>query len=456
MCKQKQLSLLQYFPNPKSSNNSNAEPDQTSSAATISEASLTTTTTTGAIQTDGGLASDIALTSSSPLVQPSNIKFPETVSSGIKQSFNPAWFQKYPWMEYSVTKNAIFCFPCSFFGAASIGTCRPEKLFTTKGFSDWKHATGSTGVLFKHHNSSSHQQATVAWKQFQQTSLTGFVTEQLGSNRERMLYDDIVRVRLEKGPRNAINTSHSIQNTIINRMATIVRNKICDCIQQAGYFSILVDETKNISKNEQMSISIRYLDQDSHSIKECFLTFVIASNLTAEYLSKYILDTLSLYNLDAKLLVSQGYDGASVMSGCVSEVQKRIRDVAPQAIYVHCHAHCLNLVLVDCVKSNSHCSDFFSLQSLYNFMSTSKSHVVFMEKQKELYPDKQPTQLQSLSETRWACRYLSLEAIVSTFDAVLATLESIGEGSDKQKAVEAVGLFHLVTSFKFLSCLIIF
>uniref|UniRef100_A0A1X7UFH2 Uncharacterized protein n=1 Tax=Amphimedon queenslandica TaxID=400682 RepID=A0A1X7UFH2_AMPQE len=93
MSKQKQLSLFQYFPNPKTSNNSNAEPDQTSSAATsseseqiqekdsteqtISEVSLTTSTTTGAIQTDGGLASDIALTSSS-LVRPSNIKFPET------------------------------------------------------------------------------------------------------------------------------------------------------------------------------------------------------------------------------------------------------------------------------------------------------------------------------------------------------------------------------------------
>ena len=46
-------------------------------------------------------------------------------------------------------------------------------------------------------------------------------------------------------------------------------------------------------------------------------------------------------------MVSQGYDGAAVMSGCVSGVQKRIRDLVPQAIYVHCHAHCLNLVLVD-------------------------------------------------------------------------------------------------------------
>ena len=81
-------------------------------------------------------------------------------------------------------------------------------------------------------------------------------------------------------------------------MATIVRNKICDCVQRAGYYSILVDETKDISKNEQMSISIRYLDPDSHSIKERFLTFIIASNLTAEYLTKYILDTLSLYLKD--------------------------------------------------------------------------------------------------------------------------------------------------------------
>ncbi len=28
-------------------------------------------------------------------------------------------------------------------------------------------------------------------------------------------------------------------------------------------------------------------------------------------------------------------------------VQQRIREVVPQAIYVHCHAHCLNLVIVD-------------------------------------------------------------------------------------------------------------
>ena len=76
---------------------------------------------------------------------------------------------------------------------------------------------------------------------------------------------------------------------------------------------------------------------------EGFLPFVIASNLTAEHLSKYILDALTLYNLDVNMIVPQGYDGASVMSCCCSGVQQRIRELVAQAIYVHCHAHCLKI-----------------------------------------------------------------------------------------------------------------
>ena len=179
--------------------------------------------------------------------------------------------------------------------------------------------------------------------------------------------------------------------------------------------------------------------------------------MTAEHLTQYILDTLSLYNLDVSSIVSQGYDGAAVMSGCVSGVQKRIRELVPQAIYVHCHAHCLNLVLVDCVKSITQASDFFSVvQSLYVFMSANKSHTLFIKQQSVLHPDKQPRELQRLSDTRWACRYNSLDSICSTFDCILSTLELIAEGNDKPKAIEAVGLYHHIHSFQFISCLVIF
>ena len=51
---------------------------------------------------------------------------------------------------------------------------------------------------------------------------------------------------------------------------------------------------------------------------ERFLTFVVAESLNAESLSDYIINTLKEYNLDPALIISQGYDGASVMSGSCS------------------------------------------------------------------------------------------------------------------------------------------
>ena len=73
--------------------------------------------------------------------------------------------------------------------------------------------------------------------------------------------------------------------------------------------------------------------------------------------------------------------------------------------------------------------EFFALvQALYTFISTPKSHSVFL--QKELRPDKQVHQLQQLSDTRWACRHGAVHAICCTFDAVLATLEEIEDDND--------------------------
>ena len=76
-------------------------------------------------------------------------------------------------------------------------------------------------------------------------------------------------------------------------------------------------------------------------------------------------------------------------------------------------------------------------------MSSSKAHVIYLEMQNQLHPAKQIRQLQRLSDTRWACRYLSLDVIASTFDSILATLDSIAEGNDKPKAIEATGLLHV-------------
>ena len=217
-------------------------------------------------------------------------------------------------------------------------------------------------------------------------------------------HDKIVADRLREGPRNAVYTAPAIQNQVLGILGSMVRKMVCNGAKQAGVFSVLADETKDISKKEQMSITLRYVDAKA-VIREHFLTFVHAVCVNAESLTEYIVTTLRSHQLDLNSIVSQGHDGASVMSGQYTGVQQRLKAVAPHAIYVHCYAH-INLVLVDSVKNVSIASEFFALaESLYVFVSTTKAHAVFMTKQKELHPGKPPLQLQRLSDTRWTCRY---------------------------------------------------
>jgi len=51
------------------------------------------------------------------------------------------------------------------------------------------------------------------------------------------------------------------------------------------------------------------------------------------------------------IAIWRSYDGASVMSGNLNGVQSKIKDFYPCAIYTHCMAHRLNVVVVDTCKN---------------------------------------------------------------------------------------------------------
>jgi len=99
-----------------------------------------------------------------------------------------------------------------------------------------------------------------------------------------------------------------------------------------------------------------------------------ANSLNAESISSYILGNLCDNKLNPAQIVLQGYDGTSVMSGHNSCVQQRIRQIAPQAVYIHCNANCLNLALVDTTNQVQEASEFFAImQNLYVFLSSAKA-----------------------------------------------------------------------------------
>ena len=96
------------------------------------------------------------------------------------------------------------------------------------------------------------------------------------------------------------------------------------------------------------------------------------------------------------------------------------------------------------------------METLNVFVSSTKVHAVYTHQQSLLHPNKPVHQLQHLSDTRWACRYLAVEAVCSTYDVILATLQVIVDGEDRLKGIEATGTLLQIRSFKFLIALVLF
>ena len=167
-------------------------------------------------------------------------------------------------------------------------------------------------------------------------------------------------------------------------MADKVLKSILVEARKAKIFSILVDETPDVSRQEQLTFLLRYVD--SHcAVCERFVGVLQIARTDAESLHRSVMEMLRKHDLQLENIRGQGYDGAAAMSGQYTGLQSRLIAENNTALYVHCHAHVLNLILVDTCSKNATARDLFgTVQSLYDFFSaSSKRHTVFMKAQVE-------------------------------------------------------------------------
>jgi len=88
-------------------------------------------------------------------------------------------------------------------------------------------------------------------------------------------------------------------------------------------------------------------------INERFLGFLeVSRGHDADFLANEILKFLQKSELSHLNIIAQSYDGdmMAVMSGHSGGVQAKIKEKYPTAIFTHCMAHRLNLVVVDMCK----------------------------------------------------------------------------------------------------------
>lgn len=257
--------------------------------------------------------------------------------------------------------------------------------------------------------------------------------------------------------RNAMYLSPDIQNELIDIAAGMVRKIIVKEVKEAGIFSIGIDETSDVSRQEQVAFILRFVDCDGE-IQERLLEMKHITSTTASSLLQLMKEVFDNFGLELNSLRGQFYDGAANMSGQYNGLQAKVREENQSALYVHCYAHSLNLVLVKAITQNQISRNFFGVvQSLYNFIAgSSKRHDLFIKMQKERNIP-HPVTLKALSDTRWACRADALRSLNIALSAVLDTLEAITEDSETDSLIvgEANGLISSVYSFEFILLLMV-
>lgn len=222
------------------------------------------------------------------------------------------------------------------------------------------------------------------------------------------------------------------QNIFIDSIAQHISLVIRTQIVMAEYYSICMNTTFDVSHKEQLSFIVRYIFNSK--IHERIIAIVESSLTTGKALFDIFKCVMEKCGLDWKNnLVGQSYDGAANMRGSYSGLQARILDENPKALFVWCHAHRLNLVVLSAVRSCKEAVDLFgNMEKLYCFITCSKKiSDIYRNKQKEIYPNKQIHAVKRIGTTRWMSNSFDfISTIFETLEAILDMLEEVKNQDD--------------------------
>ena len=233
--------------------------------------------------------------------QPIGLNFPRKRVGNDWRQFLSKWFKEHDWLEYSVSKDAAFCFYCYLFRQEADHEKFGHVVFTKTGFNDFKHAyrgfPGHVGGV-----SSCHNKARLCAEDFKNQRAS--ITHKIDANTKtaEMLYEvrltaaldvasfliaqghafrgndesstslnkgnflemidwyknrnDDVRVAFDELCQNNARMTSQIQQDITRSYAEEVTEVIKEEIGD-GYFSVLIDESRDISIAEQMAVLVR-------------------------------------------------------------------------------------------------------------------------------------------------------------------------------------------------------
>ncbi|XP_065643076.1 zinc finger MYM-type protein 1-like [Hydra vulgaris] len=217
--------------------------------------------------------------------------------------------------------------------------------------------------------------------------------------------------------------SPDVTNEIVLDISLVIQRELSNTIKKRDFFGFMMDESSDITGKEQVSISFRTVD-DEFQINEDFCGFYETATTKSKDLFLIIKDVLLRSNLRLENCRGQCYDGAAAMSSEIAGLQKLVLQQESRALYVHCRAHNLNLVIQDEIKNIPDIENIKSLvQKFIAFTRGSPKRLAWFSSLKDQNESEDGhqngTSFRPFCPTRWIMRKPSLISITSNYRSLL-------------------------------------
>ena len=104
-------------------------------------------------------------------------------------------------------------------------------------------------------------------------------------------------------------------------------------VRSSEHYSIIVDETPDISRSEQVSLCLRYVFEGQ--TVETFVGFFRTVSTEAEVLYEFVKKQIQLLELKIENIAGECFDGTANMSGVHKGLAIRMKECSLLVVYVH-------------------------------------------------------------------------------------------------------------------------
>jgi hypothetical protein len=220
--------------------------------------------------------------------------------------------------------------------------------------------------------------------------------------------------------------------------------KIC----QSNKFSVIIDESTDVSVCQILAIVVRYYDKNETRVVDALLDSIEVQDATGEGLFRSFEILLDKRNIPISNIIGFASDNCSTMMGRHSGFQAFLKQKVPSVFILGCICHSFAL----CANHASSClpywlESFVKSVCCYFARSSKRQHAFQLIQDAVKAPNHR---ILKLAQTRWLSRGQVISRILQQWDALIlffeteATTDKVDGAGDLHKFMLAAGTKHIL------------